>query len=104
MSELGDRVYEAVEQLVLARTALDGLPAAEAIERIDQATAILMVMDPDALPPPRTILIHLNVEVPGIVGSDANEVAAAVMAAIEVGSDDPSMAGFTISVALAEEV
>lgn len=55
-------------------------------------------------PAPRIILIHLNVEVPGIVGSDAEEVAAAVMGAIEVGSDDPSMAGLKVTLALAEEV
>ena len=55
-------------------------------------------------PRERTVLVHLSVLVPAVVGSSADEVADAIMGAIEVGSDDPSMAGLHVTVTLAEEV
>ena len=53
---------------------------------------------------PRTFLIHLHVEAPADDDRDADQIAEAVAAAIEVGSDDGQMLGITISVPLAEEV
>ena len=40
---------------------------------------------------PRTILVHLNVTVPDSDKRNADEVADAILAAIEVGSDDDSV-------------
>ena len=53
---------------------------------------------------PRSILVHLNVEVPADDERDADQIAEAVAAALEVGSDDESVRGFTYAVPLAEEV
>ena len=52
----------------------------------------------------RTILIHLNVTVPDGDEREADEIAKAVMAAIEVGSDDESVSELEVTCTLAEEV
>jgi hypothetical protein len=52
----------------------------------------------------RTVLVHLNVEVPAVDGRDANEIADALMVAIEVGSDHDLVRGLRIRIALAEDV
>lgn len=52
----------------------------------------------------RTILIHLNVEVPDGDERSVETIEAAVRGALEVGDDDDSVGGLTITVALAEEV
>jgi hypothetical protein len=64
---------------------------------------------------PRTILVHLNVSVPDGDERGADEVADAILAAIEVGSDDDSVRslgvggfasgnGAPIACTLAEEI
>ena len=55
-------------------------------------------------PEPRTVLVHLNVEVPPSDPRDAGQIANAVMAAIEVGSDDEELYHLTIVAPLAEEI
>jgi hypothetical protein len=52
----------------------------------------------------RTILIHLNVEVPESDKRDADEIRWQIAAALEVGSDDDSVRGLNISIPLAEEI
>jgi len=53
---------------------------------------------------PRTVLVHLNVAVPAADQRDADEIADALMAAFEVGSDDETVYYLKPTVALAEEV
>jgi hypothetical protein len=53
---------------------------------------------------PRTILVHLNVTPPEGDTRTANEIADAILAAVEVGSDDDSVRGLVIVAPLAEEV
>jgi hypothetical protein len=53
---------------------------------------------------PRTILVHLNVEAPAADERGADEIADAILAAIEVGSDDDSVRDLTVAAPLAEEV
>jgi hypothetical protein len=57
---------------------------------------------------PRTILTHLSIEVPDEDDRDADAIAAAFMAAYEVGMegapDDVKLDGLTVSVVLSEEV
>lgn len=53
---------------------------------------------------PRTVLVHLNIEVPEADARDADAIADAVMGAIEVGSDEDSVRDLTVVVALADEV
>jgi hypothetical protein len=52
----------------------------------------------------RTILMHLNVSVPADDNRSIGEIAEAIEGAIEVGSDDPSLAGLVIQTALVDEV
>ncbi len=52
----------------------------------------------------RTVLIHLNVDVPTGDGRSADQVADAILAAIEVGSDDDSVRDLTLHLPLAEEI
>jgi hypothetical protein len=52
----------------------------------------------------RTVLVHLNVQVPGTDDRDADAIADAVMAALEVGSDDESVADLKVVCPMAEEV
>ena len=52
---------------------------------------------------PRTILVHLNVEVPDEDRRPVPEIVASVLAALEVGSDDESVRDLKIVVPLAEE-
>jgi hypothetical protein len=52
----------------------------------------------------RTVLIHLNVEAPDDDPRTAEEISAAVMGAVEVGSDDDSVSGLVIEAVLTEEV
>ena len=52
----------------------------------------------------REVLVHLNVAVPLNDERGADEIAAALRAAIEVGSDDDSVRDLTVVVALVEEV
>ena len=54
--------------------------------------------------PKRTVLVHLNVEVPAADQRDATEIASALMEALEVGSDDESVYHLRPTVALAEDV
>lgn len=44
----------------------------------------------------RTILVHLNVEVPDDDPRDANAIADAILSMIEVGSDDDSVREFRV--------
>ena len=53
---------------------------------------------------PRTVLVHLNVEVPADDTRTATEIGDAILAAVEVGSDHESVAGLVIAVPLAEDV
>lgn len=55
-------------------------------------------------PTTRTILVHLNIEVPASCSLDADQVAEAVKSAYDVGFDHPALDGFEIVVALAEEI
>jgi len=52
----------------------------------------------------RTVLVHLNVEVPGWDGRTANQIADAILAAIEVGQDDETVRDLKVDAPLAEEV
>lgn len=52
----------------------------------------------------RTVLVHLNVEVPDSDPRDADQIGEAISGALEVGSDDESVSGLTIVVALTDEV
>lgn len=52
----------------------------------------------------RTVLIHLNVQVPDEDARDATQIAQAVEGAIEVGSDDASVRGLVIEAVLSEEL
>jgi hypothetical protein len=52
----------------------------------------------------RTILVHLNVEVPAKDDRPADVIAAALYDAISVGSDDDSVRDLEVVVAFAEEV
>lgn len=52
----------------------------------------------------RTILVHLNVAVPADDDRSAEEIADALMAALEVGGDDESVVRLLPTVALAEEI
>lgn len=52
----------------------------------------------------RTVLVHLNVELPDDDERTAEQVTRAIEGAIEVGSDDPALDGLTVVVALSEEV
>lgn len=52
----------------------------------------------------RTILIHLNVEAPDTDERTADQIADAILAALEVGSDDNSVRELEIVAPLAEEV
>lgn len=52
----------------------------------------------------RTVLVHLNVEPAGDDARNADDIADAIMAALEVGSDDDSVRGLAVSVTLAEEL
>ena len=54
--------------------------------------------------PKRTVLVHLNVEVPAEDQRDADKIADAIMAALEVGSDDESVYYLQPIVTLAEDV
>lgn len=52
----------------------------------------------------RTILVHLNVEAPDDDQRTADEIADAILAAIEVGSDDETVYYLKVAAPLAEEV
>jgi hypothetical protein len=52
----------------------------------------------------RTILVHLNVDVPEPDSRTANEIADALLGAIEVGSDDDSVRELGVVCLMAEEV
>lgn len=53
---------------------------------------------------PREILVHLNVQVPDGDDRPAEEIGQAIQGAIEVGSDNESVDGLTIEVALVDEI
>lgn len=52
----------------------------------------------------RTVLVHLSVEVPAGDGRSANEVADALMGAVEVGRDNEATEGLGVVVAMAEVI
>jgi hypothetical protein len=52
----------------------------------------------------RTILVHLSVDAPASDGRSANEIADALLAALEVGGDDDSVRSLEVVCPLAEEV
>lgn len=54
--------------------------------------------------PKRTVLVHLNVEVPGEDQRNAEQIASALMQALEVGSDDETVYYLRPTVALTEEL
>lgn len=53
---------------------------------------------------PRTILVHLNVEVPDHDDREAEAIADAILAAVEVGSDSDEVRDLMVTAPLAEEV
>lgn len=53
---------------------------------------------------PRTILVHLNVEVPDEDERNPNQIADAIMGALEVGQDDDTVRDLVITAPLADEV
>ncbi len=58
---------------------------------------------------PRTILVHLNVEVPADDNRPADEIMSSVMGALEVGgvnggSEEPEVADLMVTVPLYEEI
>ena len=53
---------------------------------------------------PRTILVHLNVEVPEGDERTVEEIEESILAAIIVGSDDDSVRDLIITIPLAEEI
>ena len=53
---------------------------------------------------PRTILVHLNVEVPDDDDREADAIAEAILAAVEVGSDSDEVRDLVVAAPLAEEV
>ena len=52
----------------------------------------------------RTVLVHLNVEVPDDDKRDPDDIANALMAALHVGSDHPSVERLRVECPLVEEV
>jgi hypothetical protein len=52
----------------------------------------------------RTVLIHVNAQVPDSDPRTAKEIADLVEGAIEVGSDNPALSAVEVTVVLAEEV
>jgi hypothetical protein len=56
-----------------------------------------------AAPQPRTILVHLNIEIPADDSRTPNQVADAIEAALSVVADHDSLAGMTITCPMAEE-
>lgn len=54
-------------------------------------------------PAPRTVLVHLNVEVPAGDPRTPNQIADAIIGALEVGSDDDSVRDLKPLATLAEE-
>lgn len=53
---------------------------------------------------PRTILVHLNVTVPDDDSRTFGEIGEAIEAALEVGSDDPTVSGLVVHVTLVDEI
>lgn len=53
---------------------------------------------------PRTILVHLNVEVPDEDDRSADQIADALLGALEVGGDDDSVRDLKVIAPLAEDV
>jgi hypothetical protein len=53
---------------------------------------------------PRTVLVHLNVEAPDSDTRTADQIADALMGALEVGADDDSVRELSVTAPLAEEV
>jgi hypothetical protein len=66
--------------------------------------AVDITVDPPFPPKPREVLVHLNVEVPATDTRSADEIANAVMGALEVGQDDDSVRDLKIVCPLADEV
>lgn len=54
-------------------------------------------------PSVRTVLVHLNVQVPESDTRSAERIGDAIMAAIEVGSDDDAVRGLDLVLALVDE-
>lgn len=52
----------------------------------------------------RTILVHLNIEVPDDDRRSAEQIGANVEAALNISSDEPSRREENVEVALAEEI
>jgi hypothetical protein len=52
----------------------------------------------------RTILLHVNADVPDSDPRSAEQIADAVRGALDVGSDDDMLAGVGLEIVLAEEV
>lgn len=52
----------------------------------------------------RTILVHLNVVLPDGDARDPDDIASAILAALEVGSDDDSVRELVVEAPLAEEI
>lgn len=53
---------------------------------------------------PRTILVHLSIEVPDEDDRSADQIADALLAALEVGSDDDTVRDLVVVAPLAEDV
>jgi hypothetical protein len=53
---------------------------------------------------PRTVLVHLNVEAPESDTRTADQIADALMGALEVGADDDSVRELSVTAPLAEEI
>lgn len=52
---------------------------------------------------PRTVLVHLNVQVPPEDSRTPDQIGEAIAAAIEVGSDNETLDGLVVVVALCDE-
>jgi hypothetical protein len=52
----------------------------------------------------REILLHLNAQLPDDDPRTVEQIEQGVKNALEVGSDDPSLAGIDLEVAMAEEI
>jgi len=119
MTSQEERIDKALDSLSHARTALDdpgGLSAqalrevgayadshswldahaAYAIDKIDDAMRLLS-------PEKRTVLVHLNVQVPAHDQREPREIADAIHGALDVGSDD-EVRHLVVTIPLVEEV
>lgn len=109
---IADEMYEEMEagglpdvraMAITARLYDIAVPRPTTDEILDAAADLIDARAPKRAAK-RTILIHLNVALPATDPRTTEQIVAAVAGAIEVGSDDESLAGLDIAVLLAEEI